>query len=79
MEVVPLALELSGGVDLVRHDPGDGLLDVLHPLQHLGVTHVVDILDEVVVLLPESHLGCFLVSLVLEQTIDWLSLIWVPH
>ena len=57
MEVVPLALELSGGVDLVRHDPGDGLLDVLHPLQHLGVAHVIDILDEVVVLLPEGHLG----------------------
>ena len=25
MEVVPLPLELSGGVDLVSHDAGDGL------------------------------------------------------
>ena len=25
MEVVPLPLELSRGVDLVRHDAGDGL------------------------------------------------------
>ena len=79
MEVVPLTLELGRSVDFVSHDPGDCLLDILHPLQHLGVAHVVDILDEVVVLLPESHLGCFLVSLVLEQTIDWLSLMCVPH
>ena len=57
MEVVPLTLELCGSVDLVRHDPGDSLLHILHPLQHLGVAHVVDILDEVVVLLPEGHLG----------------------
>ena len=33
------------------------LFDVLHPLGHLGVSHVVDILDEGVVLLPECHLG----------------------
>ena len=32
------------------------LLDILHPLGHLGVAHVVDILDEGVVLLPERHL-----------------------
>ena len=31
------------------------LLNVLHPLGHLLVAHVVDILDEGVVLLPESH------------------------
>ena len=31
------------------------LLDILHPLSHLLVAHVVDILDEVVVLLPERH------------------------
>ena len=29
------------------------LLDILHPLSHLGVPHVIDILDEGVVLLPE--------------------------
>ena len=32
------------------------LLNILHPLSHLGVAHVVDILDEGVVLLPERHL-----------------------
>ena len=58
MEVVSLPLELSAGVDLVGHDPGNGLLHILHPFQHLGVAHVVDIFDEVVVLLPERHLGC---------------------
>ena len=62
MEVVPLPLELSGGVDLVRHDPGDGLLHVLHPLQHLLLAHVVDILDERIILLPERHLGSLLDS-----------------
>merc|ERR1719234_1594965 len=56
MEVVPLPLELGGGVHLVRHDARDGLFYVLHPLGHLGVAHVVDILDEGVVLLPERHL-----------------------
>ena len=56
MEVVTLALELCGSVDLVGHDPGDGLLDILHPLNHLGLTHDVDILDERIILLPERHL-----------------------
>ena len=60
MEVVPLPLELCRGVDLVSHDPGDGLLDILHPLNHLGLSHDVDILDERIVLLPESHLGGFI-------------------
>ena len=32
------------------------LFNILHPLGHLGVAHVVDILDEGVVLLPERHL-----------------------
>ena len=58
MEVVPLSLELCRCVHLVGHDPRDGLLDVLHPLKHLCVAHVVDILDEMVVLLPERHLDC---------------------
>jgi len=56
MEVVSLPLELGRGVDLVGHDTSDGLLDILHPLGHLLVAHVVDILDEMVVLLPERHL-----------------------
>jgi hypothetical protein len=56
MEVVSLALELSRGVDLISHDPVDGLLHILHPFHHLGLTHEVDILDKGVVLLPERHL-----------------------
>ena len=31
------------------------LLYVLHPLGHLLVAHVVDLLDEGIVLLPEGH------------------------
>ena len=43
MEVVSLSLELCGGVDLIRHDAGDGLMEevvyqedrsVLLPFQH---------------------------------------------
>merc|ERR1719370_447970 len=55
MEVVPLTLDLSRGVDLVGHDASDGLLNILHPLSHLLVAHVIDILDEGIVLLPEGH------------------------
>merc|ERR1719494_327340 len=49
MEVIPLPLELSRGVDLVSHDASDGLLNVLHPLGHLAVAHLIDLLDELVV------------------------------
>merc|ERR1719508_141763 len=56
VEAVPLSLELSRGVDFVSHDPRDGLLHVLHPLDHLEVTHIVHLLDKGVVLLPECHL-----------------------
>ena len=56
MEVVAFPLELCRCVHLVGHDSGDSLLDILHPLGHLGVAHVIDILDEGVVLLPERHL-----------------------
>ena len=57
MEVIPLPLELGWGVDFVGHDASDGLLNVLHPLGHLCVAHLIDLLDELVVFLPESHLG----------------------
>ena len=56
MEVVSLPLELSRGVDLVSHDARDSLLHILHPLGHLGVAHLIDLLDELVVFLSESHL-----------------------
>ena len=36
--------------------PKTDLFNILHPLGHLGVAHVVDILDEGVILLPERHL-----------------------
>ena len=56
MKVVPLTLELGGGVDFVSHDSCDGLLHILYPLNHLGLSHDVDILDERIVLLPVRHL-----------------------
>merc|ERR1719259_407184 len=56
VEVISLSLEFGGSIDFVGHDASDGLFDVLHPLGHLLVAHVVDILDEVVVPLPERHL-----------------------
>ena len=55
MEVIPLPLELGRGVDFVSHDASDGLLNVLHPLSHLAVAHLIDLLDELVVFLPERH------------------------
>ena len=63
MEVVTFPLELCRGVDLVGHDSGDCLLDILHPLGHLGVAHLVDLLNKLVIFLPERHLGrLFLVA-----------------
>ena len=56
IEGVSLPLELGGGVDLVGHDPGNGLLNILHPFGHLEVPHLIDLLDEGIVLLPERHL-----------------------
>merc|ERR1719211_56619 len=52
---VSLSLELGGGVDLVSHDSGNGLLHILHPLGHLQMPHLVHLLDEGIVLLPEGH------------------------
>jgi hypothetical protein len=43
----PVSLSSSTGIQY--------LLDVLHPLCHLLVAHVVDLLDEGIVLLPEGH------------------------
>merc|ERR1719219_1171297 len=55
VEVIPLPLELGRGVDFVGHDTSDGLLNVLHPLGHLAVAHLIDLFDELVVFLPERH------------------------
>ena len=60
MKGVPFPLELCRGVDLVGHDSGDCLLNILHPLGHLGVAHLIDLLNEVVVFLPERHLDRWL-------------------
>ena len=67
MEVVALALELGRGVDLVGHDPGDCLLNILHPFDHFRLTHNVDILDERIILLPKSHLGVLVIPLLEEK------------
>merc|ERR1740123_1313142 len=67
IEGVSLPLELRGGVDLVGHDPGNGLLNILHPLGHLEVPHLVDLLDEGIVLLPERHLDLLHLYCVLKS------------
>ena len=59
---ISFSLELSTGVDLVSHDPRDGSLNILHPLGHLVMPHVVHLLDKLVVLLPESHLEAVAVA-----------------
>merc|ERR1719295_1129283 len=64
LEVVPLPFELSRCVDLISHDTSNGLLNILHPLGHLCVAHLIDFLDELIVFLPESHLGAGLNSTV---------------
>ena len=73
MKVVSLPLELCAGVDLAGAHLGNGHLNIVHPLHHLGVstsnmsTHcsmhcfalpcIIDLPDEGVVFLPERHLG----------------------
>ena len=57
MEVISFALEFRGGVDSVSHNSGNGFLHVFHPFGHLGVPHFVHLFDELVVFLPERHLG----------------------
>ncbi len=57
MEIFPLPFKLCRSVNSVGHDPCNGLLHVLHPLGHLRVAHFVDLLDEVVVFLPERHVA----------------------
>ena len=57
MEVVTFPFELCGGINLVGHDSRNGFFNIFHPFGHLGVPHVVDLLDEGVILLPERHLG----------------------
>ena len=57
VECVSFSLELRGGVDLVSHDASNGLLHVLHPLGHLHMPHLIHLLDEGIVLLPERHVG----------------------
>merc|ERR1712066_827266 len=64
VEGVSLPLEFRGGVDLVSHDSSDGLLHILHPLGHLEVPHLVDLLDEGIVFLPERHLDLLLLCCV---------------
>ena len=56
-------------------DSGDGLFDILHPFDHLGLTHKVDIFDERVIFLPERHLGYCLST---DSTIEVLSLFSGP-
>ena len=81
MEVIPLPLELSRGVDLVSHDASDGLLNVLHPLGHLAVAHLIDLLDELIVFLPERHFGAGLNSTLCNQksSLKTYRITWNGH
>merc|ERR1712106_47903 len=46
-----------GESNVVKHREMErSLLHIFHPLSHLGVAHLVDLLDELVVFLPERHL-----------------------
>ena len=58
MEVVTFPLEFGRRVNFVCHDPGDGLFNIFHPFNHLGLTHDVHVLDERIIFLPERHLEC---------------------
>merc|ERR1711963_412224 len=55
IECVSFSLEFRGSVDFVCHDSSNGLLHILHPLGHLQMPHLVHLLDEGIVLLPEGH------------------------
>ena len=55
MEVVSFTFEFSWGVNLISHDSGDSFFNILHPLNHLGLAHKVDILNKRVIFLPERH------------------------
>ena len=57
VEIITFPLEFSRGIDSVSHDPGDRLFNIFHPFCHLGVSHIIDLLDEGVIFLPKSHLG----------------------
>merc|ERR1719391_1044650 len=62
---VSLALEFCGGVDFVGHDTGNSLFNIFQPFGHLGVSHLVDLLDELIILLPERHLVILMSCLLL--------------
>ena len=57
VKVVLLSLELGRCVYPGGAHFRDGHLHIVHPLDHLGIASVVDLLDEGVILLPERHLG----------------------
>ena len=67
MKVVSFTLEFWRGVNSVGHDSGNGFLHILHPFGHLGVAHLIDLFNELVIFLPERHLGCFSLGLVLKR------------
>jgi len=43
--------------------PGNSFFNIFHPLNHFCLPHKVDILDERIIFLPESHFGGLLLDL----------------
>merc|ERR1719270_902657 len=63
IECVSFSLEFRRCVDFISHDSGNGFFNILHPLSHLHVSHIIHLLDEGIVLLPERHLDSFFLTL----------------
>merc|ERR1719334_605525 len=57
IECVSFSLELRRCVDFISHNSGNGFLNIFHPFSHLQMPHLIHLLDEGIVLLPERHLG----------------------
>ena len=80
MEVVSFTLEFSWGVNLISHDSGDSFFNILHPLDHFGLAHKVDILNKRVIFLPKCHVEimttCWLEGSILSAAwLGWLILL----
>ena len=81
IKVVSFTFEFSWGVHFVCHDSGNGFFQCFHPFCKLGVPHVIDLFDELVIFLPESHFGCLSCLVLLKrskvQNLYWSSVAYV--
>ena len=58
MEVISFTFEFSRCIYFICHDSGNGFFNIFHPFNHFSLAHEIDIFDERVILLPESHFDC---------------------